>query len=106
MQSPAFNEKYATWLSAVCANCISAAQVEQAKAAGPEAVLELVNGSLWGFASAAWFLKTQCESSIQDGLAAGTEAGWTSYLEQCVGTTVTAERTAGWKKAIALGSWS
>lgn len=107
MQSPAFNEKYATWLSSVCTNCgISAAEIEQAKTEGPAAVLDLVNGLQWSFGSAAWFLKTQCDSSIEDDLAAGTEAGWTSYLEECVGTTVTDERTAGWKKVIALGKWS
>lgn len=107
MQSPDFNEKYATWLSSVCRNCgISTANVEQAKKKGPAAVLELVNSLQWSFGSAAWFLKTQCESSIEDGLATGTEAGWTRYLEECVGTSVTDERTAGWKKAIALGKWS
>lgn len=107
MQSPAFNEKYATWLSSVCSNCgISKEDLAQATSNGPAAVLNLVTGMQWSVGSAAWFLKTQCDASIRDGLATGTEAGWTSYLEQCVGTPVTAERTAGWKRALALGKWS
>jgi hypothetical protein len=107
MQSPNFNERYAVWLSSMCKNCgISSTEVEKAKNKGPAAVLDLVNGLQWSFGSAAWFLKTQCESSIEDRLATGTEAGWISYLEECVGTSVTDERTAGWKKVIALGKWS
>lgn len=107
MQSPAFNEKYAAWLSSACSNCgISSIGLDQARYRGPAAVLEMVNGLQWSFGSAAWFLKTQCDSSILDGLSSGSEAGWTSYLEQCVGSSVSDERTAVWKKAIALGKWS
>ncbi|CZT22879.1 uncharacterized protein RCC_08585 [Ramularia collo-cygni] len=107
MQSPSFNLKYATFLSTACTNCgISTADVERATREGPTAVLALVNGMQFSIGSAAWFLKTQCESSIMDGLAAGTEIGWTSYIEQCLGTTVTEERTAGWNKVMSLGRWS
>jgi hypothetical protein len=106
MQSPEFNEKYAEYLPTVCTNCgLSTAEVEQAKAEGPAAVLDYISGDEWSFGSAAWFLKTQCDASIETGLAAGTQAGFKSYIEDCVGTTLTDERIAGWEKVMALKQW-
>ncbi|KAI4723292.1 hypothetical protein E4T48_00378 [Aureobasidium sp. EXF-10727] len=106
MQSPAFNLRYAYWLAAnMNESGISVRQVQEAEAEGVVQVLELVNGDCWGFASAAWFLVTQCEGEIRKGLAGLTEEGWNAYLTDCVGTTVTDERTAIWKKAVALGKW-
>ncbi|SMQ46610.1 unnamed protein product [Zymoseptoria tritici ST99CH_3D7] len=103
MQSADFNEKYAEYLSIVCTNCgITPADVEKAKGEGPAAVLELVSSDQWSFGSAAWFLRTQCDATIEDGLAAGTEAGFKSYIEDCVGTTLTDDRIAGWQKVMAL----
>lgn len=103
---PEYNLKYATWLATNCANCgISSAQVQAAQGKGVDAVLALVNGDQWGFASAAWYLDTQCDASIKQGLSAGTEQGWETYLTSCVGTTATEDRTAIWRKAIALGKW-
>ncbi|KAF2204171.1 hypothetical protein GQ43DRAFT_196852 [Delitschia confertaspora ATCC 74209] len=93
MQSPAFNLKYAESL-------YPAEEVEEAQAQGPEAVLELVNDDEKGFASAAWFLSTQCTDEIRQGLASKSAEGWTAYLTQCIGTTDNAERDAYWKKAV------
>lgn len=105
MQSPEYNIKYAEWLSTTCQDCgITAAQVEEAKAKGPEAVLELVNTDEWSFGSAAWFLTTQCGPSVRPALAKGDEAGWQAYMG-CIGTSVTDDRTKIWESAIALGSW-
>lgn len=78
-------------------------QVADAEKGGPVQVLALVNGERWSFASAAWFLATQCNEEFSQGLAALTEEGWNTYLTGCVETTVTDDRTAIWKKAIALG---
>lgn len=106
MQSPAFNLKYAEWLAAnMTGSGISTQQVQKAQSEGPTQVLELVNGDRWGFASAAWFLATQCDEEVMNGLVAATENGWTAYLADCVGTTVTEDRTTIWKRAIALGKW-
>jgi hypothetical protein len=106
MQSPAFNLKYAQWLAAnMTSPGISAQQVDEAEKEGPVQVLALVNCERWSFASAAWFLTTQCSEEVSQGLAASTEEGWEAYLTNCVGTTVTDDRTAIWKKAIALGKW-
>ena len=108
MQSPAFNLKYATWLAANDSGCgITAEAVDAANAESPDAVLDLLTETeVWDFGSAAWFLATQCEASVVKGLAARSEEGWSAYLTDCVGTTVTADRTAVWQKAIALGDWS
>lgn len=106
MQSPAFNLDYAQWLAANMTDSgISMQQVQKAEEEGPAQVLALVNDDRWSFASAAWFLTTQCAQEISQGLAASTEEGWEAYLTECVGTTVTDDRIAIWKKAIALQEW-
>lgn len=105
MQSPAFNEKYAEYLTSVPDSGISQAQFEAAKAEGAAAVLELVNTDRWSFGSAAWFIDTQCSDAVKQGLDAGTVAGFSTYITECVGTTLTDDRTAGWQKVVALGRW-
>lgn len=106
MQNPAFNVKYAEWIAAEVSNGgITGEEVQAAQQQGPVAVLGLVNGDFWGFASAAWFLSTQCEASYTEGLASGSLEGWEGYLTGCVGTTATDDRTAIWKQAVALGKW-
>lgn len=106
MQSPAFNLKYAQWLATNMTDSgISMQQVQKAEQEGPVQVLALVNGDRWSFASAAWYLVTQCDEEISHGLTASTEEGWEAYLSECVGTTVTDDRTAIWRKAIALQEW-
>ena len=106
MQSPAFNLKYARWLAANIMNSgISPQQVDEAEEEGPVQMLALVNGERWGSASAAWFLATQCNEEISQGLATLTEEGWNTYLTDCIATTVTEDRTAIWKRTIALGEW-
>lgn len=106
MQSPAFNLKYAEWLAANMTDSgISMQQVQEAEEEGSVEVLALVNGNRWSFASAAWFLTTQCNEEISQGLATSKEEGWETYLTECVGTTVTDDRNAIWKKVIALQKW-
>ncbi|KAJ9627129.1 hypothetical protein H2203_003590 [Taxawa tesnikishii (nom. ined.)] len=106
MQSPAFNLQYAQWLATTVTNSnITADQVAQANTAGPAAVLALVDIDPWSFSSAAWFLSTQCSDAVKQELAKGTDNGWNGYLTDCVGTTATDDRTAIWKKAMALGKW-
>lgn len=106
MQSPAYNLEYAQYLSSVCTDCgVTVAQVEQASSQGPTAVLDLVNTDEWSFGSAAWFLTTQCDASIRQGLAAGTQAGYEAYLQQCIYASVDDKRIALWSAAVALGQW-
>ena len=106
MQSPAFNLKYAQWLAANMPDSgISMQQVQETEEEGPVQILALVNGDRWSFASAVWFLTTQCNEEISQGLATSTKEAWEAYLTECVGTTATDDRTAIWNKAIALQRW-
>lgn len=106
MQMYKFNLQYANWLAKNCKNCgISAEDVEAAEKESKDAVLALVDSDQWGFSSAAWYLDTQCDASIKEGLAREDETGSEAYLTECVGTEVTERRTVIWKKAIELGHW-
>lgn len=63
MQSPAYNKKYADWIvSSGNDYNITQASVSAASAQGPAELLDLINTDRWGFASAAWFLATQCDA--------------------------------------------
>ncbi|KAF2118534.1 hypothetical protein BDV96DRAFT_570113 [Lophiotrema nucula] len=93
MQMLPFNLKYAT-------SVYGADIANQADAQSPDAVLALVSGNEESFGSAAWFLSTQCSPEIRQGLAAGTQGGWSAYLSQCVGTTDVPERDTIWQAAI------
>ena len=105
MQMTPSNLKFARWLANVCTNCrLTSDAVEKANVHGPDAVLALVNTDEFGFASAAWYLETQCTTAVQEELAKGTQAGWEGYMG-CVGVTATDDRTAVWEKAMALGKW-
>jgi len=106
MQTPDHNLQYAEYLATVCTNCgITSAQVQHAEAQGPAAVLDLVNTDEWSFGSAAWFLATQCDASIRQELAAGTQAGWEAYLTECVHADENDKRNQLWSATIALGHW-
>ena len=86
MQSAAFNLKYAQSMPQFA--------TQLASAAGPDAVLNLlVANPDVDFASAAWFLTTQCPAARPE-LASGNMAGWTTYITGCLGTTVTDDRHA------------
>jgi len=51
----------------------------------------------YSWASAVWFLTSQC-ASIRPQLQAGGEAGFEAYMG-CVGTAATADRLAVWGRA-------
>lgn len=106
MQSPAFNAKYADWIVANGQDgSITQASVA-AVAKDPAALLDLINTDKWSFASAAWFVTTQCGASQIQALGDGSQASFEAYLTGCVGATVTEDRIAGWEKVIGLGGWS
>lgn len=106
MQSPAYNEEYAEWIAAHGEDAaITTNSVAAAKAQGPAQLLDLINTDHWGFGSAAWFLHTQCDAGIADALADASRASFETYLKDCIGTTVTADRLAGWEKVMALKHW-
>ena len=96
MQSPAFNAKYAAYLHST--GKIKDSDYEAAK--DPVAVLNLLEPDEFSFASAAWFLDTQCSADTRTQLSAGTQEGYESYLTNCVGTTATQDRITGWQAAM------
>ena len=105
MQSPAFNAKYAQWIASNGDDATITSQSIAAAANDPATLLNLINTDKWSFASAAWFVATQCGASQVQALGDGSQASFESYLTSCVGTTVTEDRIAGWKKVVALGGW-
>ncbi|GKT83472.1 hypothetical protein CT0861_08669 [Colletotrichum tofieldiae] len=62
------------------------------------AILDLVLPDDYTWGSAAWFLSTQCDQDVRDGLAAGTVKGFTLYME-CIGTSGTEDRVEYWTRA-------
>lgn len=97
MQSPEFNQKYATYLNSI--GKISSSDL-QAAGTDPTKILNLLEPDQFSFASAAWFLDTQCTPDIRTGLQAGTEDGYNAYLTTCIGTTSTPDRITGWQAAM------
>lgn len=95
MQSPDYNLEYAQSL-------FDPVVVSSAQAQGPDAVLQLVSGDGESFGSAAWFLDSQCSDAVKQGLTAGTAEGWKAYLVDCVQTTDTEDRDAGWRNVTAV----
>ena len=88
MQSATFNTQYAMFI-----------HLGTAEQAGPSGILNaLVSNETYDFGSAAWFLDTQCESSVKSGLATGEMDGFMAYLS-CIGTTMTPDREAYWQRA-------
>lgn len=97
MQMARFNELYATQLFG--AQAVADAKTSGTQDAVEDRVLALVQGDAESFASAAWFVTTQCQADVLDGLADGSSAGWDAYLTACIGTTHTAERDVSWTAA-------
>ena len=64
----------------------------------------LISNETYDFGSGAWFLSQICSDSIRQQLQLGSEAGWEAYLSDsgCVGTTVTQDRTAYWRRAMQI----
>lgn len=98
MQSPTFNEKYASSITELADAYASAT-------GDVVAILDLLlSDEKYDFGSAAWFLTTQCSESVREALQTGSEEGWEGYISGCVGTTVTDDRKAYWSRAVeALG---
>ncbi|KAL4877693.1 hypothetical protein BJY04DRAFT_197678 [Aspergillus karnatakaensis] len=99
MQSPAFNKLYAASIPALSER-FEEVQDE------PGAVLELLLEDLSvDFGSSSWFLTTQCEESIREGLKKDGEKGWEAFIVDCVGTEANEERKGYWvaaKKALGI----
>jgi len=88
MQSPTYNALYATYLG--FENSPTGAEL-----------IAAVGDDEYTFASAAWFLITQCGFAVMENMSGGSRAAWEAYLTGCVGTTVDTGRVAYWERAIA-----
>ena len=72
-----------------------------------EVLNEVLTNDVYDFASAAWFLQTQCSKDIEAGLQTGGLAGWQNYITSCVSTTATSDRQEYYERALkAFGSGS
>ncbi|KAL2007299.1 hypothetical protein VTN00DRAFT_8737 [Thermoascus crustaceus] len=93
MQSPTFNQQYASALNLPTAG------------KAPDAILDLILANEENdFGSGAWFLTATCHADVRTALQTGSEEGWEQYITQCVGTQATAERKEFWTRAMqALG---
>lgn len=88
MQMTSYNRKYAASIPEIHD------ELENVKD-DPVAVLDLLlTMDNYSFASAAWFLTTQCSSAVRKELQSGSDEGWVAYTSQCIGTTVTDKRRA------------
>ena len=75
MQSPAYNLKYAQSIPAL------APELQQIQTSNVTGVLDLlIKYRNYDFGSGAWFLTTQCDSSVRSGLQSGSAAGFTAYI--------------------------
>ena len=95
MQMPPFNLQYAQSLPDIA---------DKVAGKAPADVLDLILANDdYDFGSAAWYVTSQAACKPALGLLNGGngEAAFTSYLTDCLGTTVTSERTAYHMKAMA-----
>jgi hypothetical protein len=105
MQMGNFNFEYAKSIPALASslNAITTASSSEGLTDDQlDSILALVLPDEYSYASAAWFLTTQC-ASARPALQAGGLPGYQAYLS-CVGTTATSDRLAVWQSALtALG---
>jgi len=88
MQSPSYNALYAKELGF------------SYFATGAE-LMAAVGDDEYTFASAAWFVTSQCGFEIRESMWSGRRAAWEAYLTGCVGTSVDDGRVAYWERAMA-----
>jgi hypothetical protein len=105
MQSAGYNFLYAQSIDTLKSSVVAIAASASALTtdAQKNAVRALVLPDEYSWASGAWFLTTQCSSTIRAALQAGGQAAWETYLTGCLGTSVS-DRLPYWTRAnAALG---
>ena len=99
MQSKAFNDKYAQSIAA--GNPAFKQKLAGVSASDPDAVVSLlVSYKDYDFGSAAWFLTSQCDKSVVQGLQQAGDKSFAAYLG-CIGTSPSSDRTAYYNRALA-----
>ncbi|KAF7543932.1 hypothetical protein G7Z17_g10342 [Cylindrodendrum hubeiense] len=93
MQAATYNLMYAKSLDGVKDQVADVDSVDGLSDDKLNEILALVTPDKYNFGSGPWFLTTQCDASVVTALKADIDTGFQSYME-CVGTTLTDERTA------------
>jgi hypothetical protein len=105
MQMPNYNLMYARSIPALASKLSAITTATSTSGLSDDqlnAIRALVLPDNYSWASAVWFLTSQC-ASTRPALQAGGQAGYAAYLS-CVGTGATADRLAYWTRAnTALG---
>ncbi|GAB1311162.1 hypothetical protein MFIFM68171_01372 [Madurella fahalii] len=70
MMSPDYVKKYAT----------SIFGADKVEGKSPAEVLDMVTPDEYNFGSAGWFLTTECDAGVREGLKTGTDAAWDAYM--------------------------
>ncbi|KAL3427642.1 hypothetical protein PVAG01_01151 [Phlyctema vagabunda] len=101
MQMANYNLQYAASiaeLKAPLAAITTATSTEGLSDDDLNAIRALVLDDRYSWASAAWFLTTQCAPEVRTALQAGGQSGFDAYMG-CIGTSATEDRLAYWKRA-------
>jgi hypothetical protein len=100
MQMPQYNLLYARSIPelAPMANAITTGSADSLSTDQLNSLLALVLPDQYSWASAAWFLTSQCNPSVASGLESATDAAYSAYLS-CVGTAASSDRMAYWQRA-------
>jgi hypothetical protein len=93
MQNAPFNVQFAQSVPQL------APQLAAIGTSNVNAVRALVLPDEFSFASAAWFLTSQCSPQVRTALQTGSQDGWAQYITQCVGTEP-GPRQAYWQAAV------
>ena len=94
MQSASLNLKYAQSIPELKDKLAAAPQ-------GGDALVDLlIEYSDYDFGSAAWFLTTQCDKGVVNGLKTPGQAGFKAYLD-CIGSEMSDQRTGYYNRALA-----
>jgi hypothetical protein len=106
MQMPNYNLMYARSIPALASKLSAITTATSTSGLSDDqlnAIRALVLPDDYSWASAAWFLTSQCSASTRIALQAGGQAGYAAYLS-CVGTSATTDRLTYWTRAnTALG---
>lgn len=100
MQMSPFNHKYALDVPELRDQAVAIAGDTADDALSDDQkndILALVMPDEYSFASAAWYLTTQCEASVRKSLADNGDEGFKAYLADCVGVEAGEERLEHWK---------
>ncbi|KZF23848.1 hypothetical protein L228DRAFT_267809 [Xylona heveae TC161] len=105
MQMPNYNLLYARSIPALASQVQQSSSGNDVASFTPDrlnAVLELVMPDQYSFASGSWFLTSQCTDAVRQGLQKGDQNGFGDFINECVGTTPSADLYTYWERAMEI----